>query len=161
MRAGIVRGGGRDMQRGGGMDRAGVIGSKLVTMHSPSGATAAISPGEVHSVLRHHDAELLAEGRVEIVDVVEILAAVLPGLPHPADADEVEDDLAEIARRVQAPVAQHEAGHVTILLQGELANGHPARLPVPAHVSLRAGLFFLRLQPAGSLAASLLLWYRG
>ena len=49
---------------------------------------------------RHHDAELLAEGGVEIVDVVKILAAVVRRLAHAADADQVEDDLAEIARAV-------------------------------------------------------------
>ena len=47
--------------------------------------------------LRRLDAKLLAESGVEIVDVVEILAAVLRGLAHPANADQVEDDLAEIA----------------------------------------------------------------
>ena len=67
------------------------------------------------------DIQLLND--LKIVNVVEIDLRVGRSFAHLADANQVEDDLAEIARAVDAPTVQHRLGHVAVLLQGEKANG--------------------------------------
>jgi len=75
------------------------------------------------------DLELLAKRSIEIEYVVEVLAAILAGLSHPSDANQVEYDLAEVAGRVDAPAIEDRLGHVTVLVDGELADRSAEFLP--------------------------------
>src|SRR5687767_10308142 len=79
---------------------------------------APLPRGERVGLSRVADAEAAGEARFEVEDVIKILAAVFLGLLHLLDADQVEDDLAEVARIVDTPTVEHGLGHVAILLQG-------------------------------------------
>ena len=89
-----------------------------------------------HILMRQPDLEPLLEGLVEIVNVVEIFAAVAGGLAHLTDGNEVEDDLAEIARAADAPVVQHRLGHVAVLVEAR-SGGWPRTVSWP--VTCRSG----------------------
>ena len=91
--------------------------------------------------LRRGKTKRLLKTGVEVVNVVEILAAVLGRLPHPPNANQVEDDLAEIAGGVDSPIIQHRLGHIAVLLQGEGADGLAQLLA--RHVPLADAFFAL------------------
>src|SRR5262245_20337355 len=65
--------------------------------------------------------ELADKRLVEVIDVVEILASIAIGLRHFADPDQVIDDLAEVARRADAPICKHQLGHQAELVGREAA----------------------------------------
>lgn len=71
----------------------------------------------------HGELEFVLQRFIKIVDAVKIFAAIVWGLAHLSDLDQVEDDLAEVACVLNAPVVQDTLGEVAILLQGILANG--------------------------------------
>ena len=94
------------------------------------------------SLLGKRDLEVLHQARLEIEDVVEILATILGRLAHPADADEVENDLAEIAGVVHAPTVENSLGHVAVLFERVAANRR-------AQLLTGEVLLFLRLVDVG------------
>lgn len=71
----------------------------------------------------HGELEFLLQRFIKVVDAVKIFAAIPWGLAHLPDLDQIEDDLAEVACVLNAPVVQDTLGEVAILLQGILANG--------------------------------------
>jgi len=60
--------------------------------------------------------------RVEIEHVFEIFAAVARRLFHLANSDEVEHNLAKIARRIDAPAIEYTLCHEAELLQSKAAD---------------------------------------
>ncbi len=59
--------------------------------------------------------ELGLEGIVKCIDVIKILAAVGVALPHLFDSDQVVNQFAEVAGRMDAPAGKHDFRQVTVL----------------------------------------------
>jgi len=70
----------------------------------------------------HRKLETFSEAFVEIVDVLEIFAAIVRGLPHLLDLDEIKNDFAKVTRRGDSPLIQDALGQIAILFVGE--NSH-------------------------------------
>ncbi len=69
------------------------------------------------------DLEVPIKGLVELVHVVEVLAAVGLRFLHQADVDQIVDDFAEVAGAGNAPVVEHDARHQAELLDRIHADG--------------------------------------
>ena len=91
--------------------------------------TASAEVWQVGRTFRQRDLETLPQAGLEVEHVVKILAAIVGGLAHLADADQVENDLAKITGRFDAPAIQHALRHVSVLLESILANGLAKLLP--------------------------------
>src|SRR5262249_5156387 len=86
-----------------------------------------------------------AEGVAEVVDVVEVLDAVGIRPAHELRADEVEDDVSEVAGAGDAPGLEDDGREAAELLEGQVADalqelpaGHmPLPLEVPHRVIQR------------------------
>jgi hypothetical protein len=64
---------------------------------------------------------VLLEGLLELKDVDEIVARVGGQTDEKPEVDESEDDIAEVGRRTDAPMVEHDARHHAIALEGEVA----------------------------------------
>src|SRR5713101_5582311 len=68
------------------------------------------------------NAEVLDQGLVQVVDVVEVLPGILGGLAHELFFHQVKNDLAEVRGAIDSPHPKNDSGHQAKLAEGKLAN---------------------------------------
>lgn len=54
--------------------------------------------------VEHRDFVILLEGLFEVVQILEVFQAIFRGLRHLADLDELENDVAKVGGRLDAPI---------------------------------------------------------
>lgn len=79
--------------------------------------------------IRRDGQKSVAQTIVEIEDVDEVLPAIAARFLHLANIDQIENDLAEIAGRMYAPLIEHISRQHAVLLDRILANGFAELLP--------------------------------